>query len=325
MAPGMGYSFPMNADAHGEGFRIVRRDSTLLPLELLWRWSFGLGLMALLFFAYAHLRQAILISDADEAAFSGQDPLAIATAAAGIIAGSQPLLLRTFAQVAAVVSVLWIAAATLGRGMLTRMIVRRLAVDYDIEIAADTPRWAAFAILKMSRVLMLLILVIGYLAGVLIVGLVSAPAKNVVTSALIVFAAVAVSSLLWSWVNWLLSLAPIFVVRDGLSPLDSVVAALAFLRRNGSRLVAIAIWNNTLRGLAATVITAAAAVTVAMHTALPGWAITVLVVLETLLYLVVSDFLLLVRLAAYSSAAVREQTLCQALPGSPEHSGTTAR
>ena len=84
----MRYSFPMNADAHGEGFRIVRSDSTLLPLELLWRWSFGLGLMALLFFAYAHLRQAILISDADEAAFSGQDPLAMATAAAGIVAGS---------------------------------------------------------------------------------------------------------------------------------------------------------------------------------------------------------------------------------------------
>ena len=177
MAPGMRYSFPMNADAHGEGFRIVRRDPTLLPLELLWRWSFGLGLMALLFFAYAHLRQAILISDADEAAFSGQDPLAMATAAAGVISGAQPLLLRTFAQVAAVASVLWIAAATLGRGMLTRAIVRRLAVDYDLEIAADAPRWGAFAILKMSRVLMLLILVIGYLAGVLIVGLVSAPEK----------------------------------------------------------------------------------------------------------------------------------------------------
>ena len=111
----------------------------------------------------------------------------------------------------------------------------------------------------------------------------------------------------------MLSLAPIFVARDGLSPLDSLVAAIAFLRRNGSRLVAIAIWNNTLRGLAATVITVAGAVTVAMRAALPGWAVTALVALETLLYLVVSDFFLLVRLAAYSSVAVRELTLCQAL------------
>ena len=42
-----------------------------------------------------------------------------------------------------------------------------------------------------------------------------------------------------------------------------------------------------------------------------------LVVLETLLYLVVSDFLLLVRLAAYSSVAVRELTLSQLLPDPP--------
>lgn len=314
----------MNADAHGEGFRIVRSDSALLPLELLWRWSFGLGLMALLFFAYAHLRQAILISDADQSAFSGHDPLAMATAAAGILAGSQPLLLRTFAQLAAVASVLWIAAATLGRGMLTRMIVRRLATNYDLKIAADAPRWTSFAILTMARVLMLLILVIGYLVGTLIVASVSAFGKNVLTAALIIFAAVAVSGLLWSWVNWVLSLAPILVARDGLSPLDSIIGAIAFIRRNGSRLIAIAIWNSTLRGLAATVITAAAAVTVAAHTALPGWAAAVLVVLETLLYLVVSDFLLLVRLAAYSSVAARELTLSQLLPEPPEHSGTVA-
>ena len=61
------YAFCMNADAHGEGFRVLRSDPALLPLELLWRWSFGLGLMALAFFAYTRLRQAILIPDADRA------------------------------------------------------------------------------------------------------------------------------------------------------------------------------------------------------------------------------------------------------------------
>jgi hypothetical protein len=312
----------MNADAHGEGFRILRSDHTLLPLELLWRWSFGLGLLALLFFAYAHLRQAVLLTDADEAAFSGQDPLAIATAAARVLTEAQPLLLRTFTQVAAVAAVLWVMASTLGRGMLTRMIVRRLAVEYGLKIAPDAPRWRSFATLKMVRVLMLLIVAIGYLAGGLIVALVNAPGQNVLTKALVIFATVAASSVLWSYVNWVLSLAPIFVARDGLSPLDSIAAALAFIRRNCSRLMAVAIWNNTLRGLAATVIAAAGAVTASMRPALPGWAITALLALETLLYLVVSDFFLLVRLAAYSSVAVRELALSQPLPEPPDHSGT---
>jgi hypothetical protein len=312
----------MNADAHGEGFRILRSDHTLLPLELLWRWSFGLGLLALLFFAYAHLRQAVLLTDADVEAFSGQDPLAIATAGARVITEAQPLLLRTFTQVAAVAAVLWVVASALGRGMLTRMIVRRLAVDYDLKIAPDAPRWSGFAILQMARVLMLLILAIGYLAGVLIVARVNSPGQNLLTDTLVIFAAIAASAVLWSYVNWVLSLAPIFVARDGLSPLDSIVAALAFIRRNCSRLMAVSIWNSTLRGLAATVIAAAGAATVSMRPALPGWAITTLLALETLLYLVVSDVFLLVRLAAYSSVAVRELTLSQALPEPPNHSGT---
>ena len=123
-------------------------------------------------------------------------------------------------------------------------------------------------------------------------GFVNSPGQSVLTNALIVFTAVAVSSVVWSYVELGAFVGPIFVVRDGLSPLDSVVAALAFLPRNGSRLMAVGIWNNTLRGLSATVITVVASVTVAMHTALPGWAVALLFLLETLLYLVVSDFLL---------------------------------
>jgi hypothetical protein len=314
----------MKADANGEGFRILRSDPTLLPLELLWRWSFGLGLLAALFFAYAHLRQAVLLSDADQAALSSQDPLAMATAAAGLIAGAQPLLLRTLTQVSGVVAVLWVAAVALGRGILGRIIARRFAVDYGLRIASDAPRWRSFAILKMARVLMLLILVIGYLGGGLVAAVVNAPGQNVLTDALIIFAAVAVAGVVWSYVNWVLSLAPIFVVRDGLPPLDSVVAAVAFIRRNYSHLKAIALWNSTLRGLVATVITIAGVVTVSLRATLPGWTITVLVALETLVYLVVSDFFLLARFAAYNSVAVRELSLQEALPEPPEPSGTVA-
>jgi hypothetical protein len=49
---------------------------------------------------------------------------------------------------------------------------------------------------------------------------------------------------------------------------------------------------------------------------MPEWTVIVLLVLQTLVYLVVSDFFLLARFAAYSSVAVRELSLCQGLPGS---------
>jgi len=314
----------MTADSNREGFRILRSESALLPRELLWRWSFGLGMLALAFFVYSQLRQAVLLSDADELALSGHDPIVAAATAWGLLAGAMGPLLRVLEPVFCVAVVLWIAATTVGRGIITRLMVRRFAADYAITIPPDAPRWSSFAILNFARVLMLLILVIGYLGGTLIAGLVSAPGQNVIASALIVFASFVAAGLLWGFVNWVLSLAPIFVVRDGRSPVDAIVETIAFLRRNYSRLSFIAVWNGILRGLAATVISIAGMFAVALRPA-PTVAIAVLLVLEMLLYLIISDLFLLARLGAYASVAVRELTLSQSLPALPDRSGTATR
>jgi hypothetical protein len=290
-------------------------------MELLWRWSFGLGLLALSFFGYAHVRQAVLLSDTDEAALYGQDPVAVAEAAWRIYLEALPPLLSALAQVCSVAAILWIAAATLGRGMITRVMVGRFAADSGLVIAPDAPRWTWFATLTFARVLMLLILVIGYLGGTFLAGLVNGPGQNLLVPALIVFASLAASSVVWSYVNWVLSLAPIFVARDALSPLDSIVAAIAFIRRNHSQLSAIALWNSTLRGVTATILSIAGVSTVALRSALAPWAITALLVLQTLVYLVVSDLFLLARLGAYASVAVRELTLSQSLPAPLDRSG----
>ena len=300
--PGQAEPEKVHADANSEGFRILRSDPALLWLELLWRWSFGLGLLAVFFLAYTRLRQAILISDADQAIFASGDPLAVANAGAALIAASQPFLLRLMAQICG-------AAAVPGPGLTARLICRRLASDYVVPIAPDAPRWTAFALLTMARVLMLLILLIGYLAGVLIAAWVDPGRQNLLADALIVLVSLAISAVVWSGVNWVLSLAPIFVVRDGVGPLDAVVAAMAFIRRRYSYLVAIALWNSTLRGLVATAITLAGAATVIwrpLHAVMPT---VLLLALETLLYLLSSDFLLLARFAAYSSVAMREPHL----------------
>jgi hypothetical protein len=299
----------MHADANSEGFRILRREPSMFLMELLWRWSFGLGLMGLAFLAYTHLRQAILISDADRAILSSEDPLAIASFLAGLFAGAQPLLLRTLAQVSAAAAVLWVFAATPGRALLTRLIARRFAADYCLALAPDARRLFRFAILNIARALMLLILVVGFLAGARIAARANPEGQNLLSDALIVFASVAVSAVLWSWVNWVLSLAPIFVVRDGRGALGSIAAALAFIRRNYSHLAAIAMWNSTQRGLTATAISLAAVATATWHSPQHAWFNTALLAVETLSYLLVSDYLLSARLAAYTSVAVRELQL----------------
>jgi hypothetical protein len=299
----------MSADANREGFRIIRKIPALFLMELLWRWSFGLGILALAFYAYSHLRPAILFTDADEPALSSQDPIPFAQAAVDLLSPVLPLLLKTCAQVFSVAAVFWIAISALGRGIITRVIVGHLVENYSVTITADAPRWASFALLQFARVLMLLILAVGYLGGLFIASLVDPTRTNVVLSASVVFSSVAISSVLWSYVNWVLSLAPIFVARDARAPLDAVVEAIAFIRRRHSHLRAIALWNSTLRGVAATAISLAGVFTVALRSTLPPGAITLLLVLETLAYFVVSDVFLLARLAAYAAVAVRERTL----------------
>jgi hypothetical protein len=294
------------ADANHEGFRIVRSDPALLALELLWRWCFGLALLTVLFVAYAHLRQAILISDADQAIFASEDPLAIANAAAALIAALQPLLLRVLARICLLAAMFWIIAAVPGRALTARLIGRRLAADYRVAMAPEKPRWATFAFLTILRVLMLLILVIGYLTGVLIAMRVNMDRPNLLADALIIAASLGVSAVVWSVVNWALSLAPIFVVRDGAGPLDAIVAAMAFIRRRYAYLAAIALWNSTLRGLVATAITLAGIATIVWRPPHALWFTAVLLALETVLYLVASDYFLLARFAAYNSVAMRE-------------------
>jgi hypothetical protein len=203
--------------------------------------------------------------------------------------------------------------------------VRRFASQYGLTIAPDAPRWSEFAILQFARVLMLLILVIGYLGGAFIAVLIYGPGQNMLASSLIIFVSLAASGVIWAYVNWVLSLAPIFLVRDALSPVDSVVAAIGFIHRNRSRLTAISLWNSTLRGVAATVISIVGVLTVGLHFELSPWIISVLIALETLAYLVISDIFLLARLGAYVSVAVRELTLSRELSSSADRSGSIVR
>jgi len=102
------------------------------------------------------------------------------------------------------------------------------------------------------------------------------------------------------------------------------VEAIAFIRRRRPRLRTIAIWNSSVRGAVAMAITLVGTFTVALP-GLPPWALTVLLVLETLAYLVLSDVFLLARLAAYASVAVGELSAAPELAVAVDRSGTDAR
>jgi len=312
----MRYAFRMSAMANREALRQVCRTPALLAMELLWRWSFGLGVLGLLLAAWGRVRPLLVLDEAELRTLDSADPIALASHVFALFEPYTPLLLRVGFWLAAGAAVLWVVAATLGRTVITRALIcnevrlqsetaGREPVPSTPSPNADfvAPRWPAHAFLLAARVLMLLIPVIGYLSGVLLAALVGGVDDPLLTVPLL-FAPVFASIVLWSLVNWVLSLAPLFVERDGLSTLDAIVAALSFARRHRAELASIAGWNAALRTAVSTALTLAAIFTVAAGGSV--WLTVVLVAMETLAYLVLSDWLLVARLAAYARLVVAE-------------------
>ncbi len=312
---------PPSSDPNREALHLLRLTPALLAMELLWRWSFGLGVVGLLLAAWGRVRPILMLDEAELRTLDSADPLALASQVFALFEPYAPLLLRVALWVSAGAAVLWVVAATAGRAVITRALICE-AASFQSEAAgheavpnadsnnADSnntvplvPRWPAHAFLLAARVLMLLIPLIGYLAGTLLASL-AGGGDDPLLAVPLLFAPISAAILLWSLVNFVLSLAPLFVERDGLSPLDAIVAALKFSRRRRAELASIAGWNTALRSAVATALTLAAILTVAAGG--PGWLTAVLVALETLAYLVLSDWLLLARLAAYAALAVAE-------------------
>ncbi len=295
------YAFAVSMEANLDAMRRLWRTPALLAMELLWRWSFGLGVLGLMIAAWGRVRPVLLLSDSELQAIHSPDPIARAASVVVILQPYAPLLLKVAAWVALGAAVLWVLAATAGRGILTRILVRQAAGERVL--APDATRWLSYFSLTAARVVMLLILVIGYLAGVLlasVLGVANRPMQTV----LIVLLALGVAATVWILVNWVLTLAPLFVARDGCAPLDANAEAVGFARRRWKELLAIAAWNGVARWGVAIGVSLAALFTVSARS--PAWLQLALLALQTLAYLVLSDWLLLARLAAYAAVAVAE-------------------
>ena len=297
------YAFRMSAEVNREALRQVCRTPGLLAMELLWRWSFGLGVLGLLLTAWTRLRPVLMLDEAELRTLDTSNPVTLASQIVALFEPYAPLLLRVALWVAAGAALLWIVTATVGRTVITRALVRNEMPTDVANQAKASSRWPAHAILHAARVLMLLIPAIGYLAGVLLASL-AGGTENPISAAILVLTPFFTACVLWSLVNWVLSLAPLFVEREGLGALDAIVAALNFVQRRRTELASIAQWNGALRTVVAVALTVLGAATLSAGG--PLWLRVALVALETLAYLVLSDWLLLARLAAYAQVAVAE-------------------
>lgn len=220
-------------------------------------------------------------------------PLQIAEAILEVWQRARPLALRLGIIVIPAMVVLWLSAATVGRGF----VMNRL---YE---SRTSPRWSSLLVLHFLRILSVLALVAAYVACSRATALVLDPENPNYFLALIVFLVLfGIAILVWSFVHWILSLACIFAARERSSTVVSIRQTINLLRSNGRQLASIAAQNGTARTLIAILFTFLALFPLALYRVpVLFWTLEFAILL---LYCAISDILLLARLSAYIEVAL---------------------
>ena len=277
-----------------EGFRTVFRRPSLGFAKIAWRWSFGAAaglLVALSLFEYL---DTLPVTPRDLLLMRSRQPVLISHAIGNVVRGSGFRLVEAFIVLAPALVGAWIVVGALARAATVKALVGHFRGEKEAAEPALQPLFG-LAFLRAST---WLAAALSVFAAFGVLGLASTPEEGGVAFQ---FAMVIVGLvwLVWSTLNWFLSLAAIFVVADGRDTFGAIAGAVDFLQhRSGPVFVA-----GTSFGLAHfalfIVASIAAVVPLGLAAAVPGWIVLACLVVITLIYFAAADFLYMGRLAAY--------------------------
>jgi len=283
-----------NASPVRSGFEAVKRSPSIVAIEIAWRWSFGLAATVLLFLGAKAFLAGLNVSPGDEEAIRGSDPTTIAAALMHVF--QQPGVWQHFFGIALAIVLpavlIWVAAASLGRVA----VLKRLSPGRNI----DGP---AVLRLTIARVVLLFACIAVWYFWMVICAFITMRGEepNYAFYMVLSFLAFPVIALLWGVLNWILSLAPILVTRDGVGAMQAYRSTVQLARAERTVLFSVTSWLGFPR-LAAMVVAIIFAVIILAAT-LSAMIATVVLTVITLAYCAFADYLYVVRLAAYSQIA----------------------
>jgi hypothetical protein len=127
--------------------------------------------------------------------------------------------------------------------------------------------------------------------------------------------------LAWSGLNWVLSLAGVFAVRSaGDAPEDALgalSAAVAFCRERGGAVFAVSTWTGLAHLTVFVVATTVVSMPLSLARIAPGWVVLAGVIVVTVAYFAVADWLYMARLAGYVCIAEMPEALLVPAPLPP--------
>ena len=303
-----------------EGFRAAFRRPSLTLGEIIWRWTAGATAAALFLFGLFEYLSTLPVTNGELLFLRTRHPYLVGEAIAHILRGSLNRAVIAGLFAAMMLGLLWVVAASLGRIATVRALLDYFRKDATDSVSADNARasFPALARLNFLRAAVALAAVFGFAGASILAGFAS-PASNPQPGVAFFLFLPLAALICWVWwaLNWLLSLAGMFAVRDGEDTVGAISAAVAFCRERTGAVFAVSTWT----GLAHLVAFVGASVVASMPLGFAGvvpWRLLVLgVAFVTVVYFAVADWLYMARLAGYVCIAETPEAMLRPSPPSP--------
>jgi hypothetical protein len=305
-----------------EGFRAIFRRPSFGLAEIAWRWSFGAASGLLLAFSFFEYLDTLPVSKGDLFLLRTSQPAFISRALLNIFRGSAFRAVETTAILALALAAAWIVVASLARAATLEALIAHFR-ESDASTPEDIKNWRLRSLFALNffRLGAMLAAIVGCIAAFLLAGAVSPPTDPAPGSAFLIILTVAMLVwLAWSTLNWFLSLAAIFVVADGQDAFGALAAAVDLCRARPGSVFAAGTWFGLAHITAFVVATSMVAFPLNFAALLPAGVVLGGVLLISMLYFAIADFLYMGRLAAYVAmvempdSAVSAETAPPTLP-----------
>ncbi|MGD0570836.1 MAG: hypothetical protein ABSA78_20750 [Candidatus Sulfotelmatobacter sp.] len=310
-----------------EGFRAAFRRPSLTFAEIAWRWTVGGVGWALFLFWLIEYLDSLPVSNGDATLLRTRQPMLVGRAISHILRGSMGRALLGALLAALAISFLWIVVGSIGRTATVRALLdyfrSRVSQEAPPEAPEQSASFRSLLGLNFLRVAVALGAMLALLGAAILTGFASPEAKPRPGLAFILFLPLAgLICIVWPLLNWLLSLASIFAVRDQQDWLGSLLTAVAFFRERSGPVLAVGTWTGLAHLVAFSVASTVISMPLAFLQVAPWRLVMIGVSLVTLAYLAVADWLYMARLAGYVCIAeMPEEPVQSAALSAPPDAG----
>jgi hypothetical protein len=258
----------------------------VLARELLWRWSFGIPALVLLFVEGNRLAASVSLNQAN---LSLSDPMAAGQQLTATAAVLSPYVMQVARWLVPLLVVAWAVASGLGRNaVLHRLDPTLRSVPFTL------------IVLQLLRILALCAACVGWFYAVSWAAdsSLGGPEPNMVAySAWIICLTIGIF-VLWALLSWVFFIAPVLAMYEGTGVVGSLLRSLR-LGKLAQKLVEINLVMGIVRIALIVLAVVFSAIPLPFQADMSGNALYAWWAFVTLLYLVASDFFQVARLAAF--------------------------